>query len=85
MMHPDFVDDQQLGDDSWEVTRLKRRVKWDRPIYIATSTYQLSKCFMCEFVFDGLYKNLKEGSWTTNQTDTDYCCSCNWTCSSGSN
>ena len=67
----DFCERFQLGPDSWEVKRLKRKILWDRPNYLASAVYSLSKTHMLSFVYDFLEPTLHPDKWQLISGDTD--------------
>lgn len=69
--HIDYHSHEQLSEDYFQCTRLKRRCEWDTTVQIYVAVYQLAKLEILKFTFDFLYKVLDPLKFETCHTDTD--------------
>ena len=47
---PDFVECEKVGEDSYQVSRLKRKISNDRPVYLGIAVYQKAKLRILQFI-----------------------------------
>ena len=67
----DFVSAEQIGEDWFQCSRLKRRILWNKSIQVYIAIYQQAKLEVLKFVFDFLDKVLDPLKWESVSTDTD--------------
>lgn len=67
---PFYVDKQALGNERYEVERVKERCSMKQLIYLGIATYQYSKLHYVRFIWH-LITHLREGSWRMLSMDTD--------------
>ena len=61
----DFIKSEKVAENCWEVTRLKRKITHDSPLYISIAVYQYAKLHLLKFQY-----------WLDSHIDTDkldYC------------
>ncbi len=73
MEAPDWVESECLGEDAFQVTRLKRKIMKNRPIYLGIQVYLNAKLLMLTFVewIDSLVDH-RLLEWGYTDTDAAY-------------
>ena len=66
-----YKGNNQLGEDTFEVSQFKEKIKMDLPLQIACAVYQLAKLRMLDFFYNCLDKFVDRSNYEMVEMDTD--------------